>query len=92
MIDGNGNGLIGWLQAMFGGAATTLFAAGLGRLVYHGSEVRYGRRPMFGLHLVWEVPTAIAMALVIAMLSVVKTLINIARDGLGGLGCASGGC
>jgi len=57
-------GLIGALQAMFGGAATTLIAASLGRLVYHGHEVRHGRRPLFGRHLVWEVPTAVVMALV----------------------------
>lgn len=63
MSDAN-TGLIGALQAMFGGAATTLIAAGLGRLVYHGHEVRQGRRPLFGRHLVWEVPTAVAMALV----------------------------
>ena len=49
---------------MFGGAATTLIAASLGRLVYHGHEVRQGRRALFGRHLVWEVPTAVAMALV----------------------------
>lgn len=63
MSDAN-TGLIGALQAMFGGAATTLIAASLGRLVYHGHEVRQGRRPLFGRHLVWEVPTAVAMALV----------------------------
>lgn len=57
-------GLIGALQALLGGAATTMFAAALGRLVYHGSEVRAGRRPLFGWHLVWEVPTAVVMALV----------------------------
>jgi hypothetical protein len=56
--------LVGALQALFGGAATTLFAAALGRLVYHGNEVRAGRRPVFGWHLVWEVPTAVSMALV----------------------------
>ena len=57
-------GLVGALQALLGGAATTLLAATLGRLVYHGSEVRAGRRPLFGWHLVWEVPTAVVMALV----------------------------
>lgn len=62
-------GLIGALQAMFGGAATTLIAASLGRLVYHGNEVRQGRRALFGRHLVWEVPTAVVMALVAESLS-----------------------
>lgn len=63
-VSDTNTGLIGALQAMFGGAATTLIAAILGRLVYHGHEVRHGRRPLFGKHLVWEVPTAVAMALV----------------------------
>jgi predicted benzoate:H+ symporter BenE len=57
-------GLVGALQALFGGAATTLIAAALGRLVYHGNEVRAGRRAVIGWHLVWEVPTAVVMALV----------------------------
>jgi predicted benzoate:H+ symporter BenE len=57
-------GLVATLQALFGGAATTLIAAGLARLVYHGNEVRAGRRAVFGWHLVWEVPTAVVMALV----------------------------
>lgn len=57
-------GLVGALQALWGGAATTLLAAGLARLVYHGHEVKAGRRPLFGWHLVWEVPTAVTMALV----------------------------
>lgn len=57
-------GLIGWMQAFFGAGATTIIAAGLGRLVYHSGEVRAGRRPAIGLHLIWEVPTAVVMALV----------------------------
>lgn len=57
-------GLIGAAQAMLGGAATSLVAAGLGRLVYHGHEVRAGRRSLFGWHFVWEVPTAVVMAIV----------------------------
>ena len=63
-VSDTNTGLIGALQAMFGGAATTLIAASLGRLVYHGHEVRQGRRPLFGWHLIWEVPTAVVMALV----------------------------
>lgn len=63
-------GLVGAIQALFGGAATTLLAAGLGRLVYHGGEVRAGRRPLFGWHLIWEVPTAVAMALVAESVSI----------------------
>mgnify|MGYP000585409631 CR=1 FL=1 len=68
-MDDTNLGLIGALQAMVGGATTTLIAAALGRLVYHGHEVRAGRRPLFGRHLVWEVPTAVVMALVAESLS-----------------------
>lgn len=57
-------GLTGALQALWGAATTTLLTAGLARLVYHGSEVRAGRRPLIGWHLLWEVPTAVVMALV----------------------------
>lgn len=58
------NGLIAAIQALWGAAATTLLAAGIGRLIYHGHEVRAGRRPLFGWHLVWELPTAVGMAFV----------------------------
>lgn len=58
------NGLIAAIQALWGAAAATLLAAGIGRLIYHGHEVRAGRRPLFGWHLVWEVPTAVGMAFV----------------------------
>ncbi|SEO27647.1 LydA holin phage, holin superfamily III [Gemmobacter aquatilis] len=58
------SGLIDALRALWGAAATTLLAAVLGRLVYHSGEARAGRRPWIGWHLIWEVPTAVAMALV----------------------------
>lgn len=64
MNDPTNSGLIGWMQAFFGGGATTLIAAGLGRLIWHGQEVRAGRRSLVGLHLLWEAPTAVIMALV----------------------------
>jgi hypothetical protein len=57
-------GLIGWMQAFFGGGLTTLIAATLGRLVWHGQEARAGRRPWIGPHLFWEAPTAVVMAMV----------------------------
>ncbi len=56
-------GLIGWMQAFFGGGATTLIAAALGRLIWHGQEARAGRRPWIGWHLIWEAPTAVVMAM-----------------------------
>jgi hypothetical protein len=60
----NSGGLIASIQALIGAAGATLAAAGVGRLIYHGSEVRAGRRPLFGWHLIWEVPTAVGMAFV----------------------------
>lgn len=57
-------GLISSLQALLGAAGATLTAAGIGRLIYHGNEVRAGRRPVFGRHLLWELPTAVGMAFV----------------------------
>lgn len=63
MHDPQSSGLIGWLQAMAGGGITTIIAATLGRLVFHGQEVKAGRRPWIGLHLLWEAPTAVFLAL-----------------------------
>lgn len=57
-------GLIGWMQAMFGGGATTVIVAGLARFLWHGQEAKAGRRPWIGGHLWMEIPTAIVMALV----------------------------
>lgn len=63
MSDGT-HGLIDAARALWGAAATTMIAAGVGRLIYHGHEVRAGRRPLIGWHLIWEVPTAVGMAFV----------------------------
>lgn len=30
----------------------------------HGIEVKNGRRPLLGWHLIWEVPTAVGMAFI----------------------------
>ena len=62
-------GLIGAIQALYGAAGATLLAAALARLVYHGGEVKAGRRPLFGWHLIWEVPIAVTMAFVAEALS-----------------------
>lgn len=62
-------GLIGAIQALCGAAGTTLLAAFLARLVYHGGEVKLGRRPLFGWHLLWELPIAVTMAFVAEALS-----------------------
>jgi len=57
-------GLIDALHKFLGGAGTALVSAAVGRLMWHAGEARAGRRPAFGLFLVWEVPMAIGMALI----------------------------
>ena len=64
MSDGLGTGLIAYLDAMFGGAATTIVAAVAARIVYHGQEVRSRNRRLFGEELIFEPPIAVGMALV----------------------------
>lgn len=51
------------MHTFLGGAATALIAAATGRVMHHADEVRAGRRRAFGWFLVWEVPTAVGMAL-----------------------------
>ncbi|WP_323781915.1 phage holin family protein [Leisingera sp.] len=57
-------GLVDWLSNLLGGAATTLFGAAMGRLMWHSGEVRKGQRRFFGPELLWEVPVAIGMAII----------------------------
>ncbi|CUX09469.1 conserved hypothetical protein [Agrobacterium tomkonis CFBP 6623] len=52
------------VNAWLGGAFTTLFAAVLGRAMWHGNEARKGRRKFFGIELFWELPVAIGMAVI----------------------------
>lgn len=63
MSDGGPSSLIAWIDAMLGGAATTIIAALTMRLIYHNQEVRRNRRRMFGVELLWEAPIAVGMAL-----------------------------
>lgn len=58
------NSLIEMLNSLFGGAATTLVGAFTGRLMYHSTEVKSGRRRFFGKEILWEIPIAIGMALI----------------------------
>lgn len=57
-------GLVDWLSNLIGGAATTLFGASMGRLMWHSSEVRKGQRRFVGPELIWEIPVAIGMAII----------------------------
>lgn len=63
MSDQFPGGIIAWLDAMVGGAATALISAVTMRLIYHTQEVRKHRRPFFGIELLFEPPVAVGMAI-----------------------------
>ena len=46
------------------GSLWTLGGATMGRLMWHGNEVRARRRSLVGRELAWEVPTVIGMWLI----------------------------
>lgn len=56
--------LVEVLDLWVGGAATTLLGAFAGRLMFHATEVKRGKRRFFGRELVWELPIAIGMAII----------------------------
>ena len=60
----NDGGFIDTINAVFGGAVTTLIGAFTGRLMYHSGEVKLGNRRFFGKELLWEIPVAIGMAII----------------------------
>ncbi|AGA08374.1 hypothetical protein C770_GR4pA062 (plasmid) [Sinorhizobium meliloti GR4] len=51
--------LIELLNAWFGGAATTMIGALVGRLMWHTNGVRKMRRKFFGKELLWEMSIAV---------------------------------
>lgn len=58
------NSLVGLLDAWFGGAATTMIGAFIGRIMWHAQEVKKARRKFLGRELLWELPIAVGMALI----------------------------
>jgi len=58
MTDGT---IVGALQNIFGGAATAIIGAMMGRLMWHTSEVKKQNRKFFGKELLWELPVAFGM-------------------------------
>lgn len=52
------------IEAWGGGALLTIASALLGRLMWHLQEVRKLRRRFLGIELLWELPTAVGMALI----------------------------
>jgi hypothetical protein len=57
-------GLVDLINSLWGGAIGSLIAAFVGRAMYHGQEVKAGRRKVLGWHVLWEVPAAVGMAFV----------------------------
>ena len=57
-------GLVEVIDALWGGAVTTMAAALAGRLMWHSTEVRARRRRFFGRELLWELPVAVGMAII----------------------------
>lgn len=57
-------GLIDQMQRVLGGAGTALAASLAGRAMWHAGEVRAKRRPVLCWDTLWELPTAIGMAIV----------------------------
>ncbi len=52
------------LEWFLGGAITSLFAAAIGRLMFHSAEVKRGRRKVFGRELIGEAVNIIGMAVI----------------------------
>jgi Na+/glutamate symporter len=53
-----------WLERLITGFGTALSAAWVGRMMWHIRAVQMGKRKFWSLHLLWEVPVAIGMALI----------------------------
>jgi len=52
------------LNALMGGAMATIVAGMSGRLMFHVMEVKKNARKFFGRELLWEIPTAVGMAMI----------------------------
>ena len=64
MSEGSAIGLIDQLSQWLGTATTAIIAATVGRLMYHSQEVEKKHRKFFGWELLWELPTAVGMAMI----------------------------
>jgi hypothetical protein len=53
-----------WLEKMLSGLWAFLLSAAIGRLMWHTKLVQMGHRKFFSVHLLWEIPTAIGMAMI----------------------------
>lgn len=52
---------VDFLAGWGGGVLSTLMAALMGRMMWHSTEVRRGRRRAFGPELFWEIPVVLGM-------------------------------
>lgn len=57
-------GLAETMNKLLGGAGATAVFALLGRLMWHGQEVRAKRRRFLGRELIWEFPMALTLGLI----------------------------
>ncbi|ETD90411.1 phage holin family protein [Rhodobacter capsulatus] len=57
-------GLVELVDAIWGGAVTTMAAALAGRLMWHSTEVRARKRRFLSRELLWELPVAVGMAII----------------------------
>ena len=57
-------GLVEVIDAIWGGAVTTMAAALAGRLMWHSTEVRARKRRFLSRELLWELPVAVGMAII----------------------------
>lgn len=53
-----------WLDKIITGLGGAFPAAVIGRMMWHVRAVQIGKRRFWSMHLVWEIPVAICMALV----------------------------
>lgn len=63
-LQDDGGGLVAALQALLGGAVTSLASALAGRLMYHSGEVSRGRRRFLSVELLLDLPIVLVAAVV----------------------------
>lgn len=61
-LQDDSGGLVAALQALLGGAVTSLAASLAGRLMYHSSEVSRGRRRFWSADLLLDLPIVVVAA------------------------------
>lgn len=57
-------GLVQVLNALWGGATTSIIGATVGRLMWHSLEAKAKRRRFFGPEALWEIPVILGMVII----------------------------